>query len=267
MEEGKLLGHIISKYGIRIDPIRVEVIQQLDFPRNKKEIQSFNGKINFLRRFIPNLVEHLKHMTNMLKKEIEWGLDFISEIHPSSSAQHKWILTATDYSTKWIEAIPTRQATDFLILQFIESNTLSRFGCPQKIITDNAISFNSKRTVDFCAKYHIVLGHSTTYRPQGNVLAESSNKSLVNIIKKVLEVNKKNWHKNLINSLWADRVRNKKSIAMSPFKLVYGTNTIFPSSLVVPVMKILQELDSETNDMQRRINQMIHLLQTREEVL
>jgi len=26
-----------------------------------------------------------------------WGLDFISEIHPASSAQHKWILTATDY--------------------------------------------------------------------------------------------------------------------------------------------------------------------------
>jgi len=26
----------------------------------------------------------------------QWGLDFISEIHPPSSAQHKWILTATD---------------------------------------------------------------------------------------------------------------------------------------------------------------------------
>eukprot|EP00253_Pinus_taeda_P007067 PITA_07067 len=42
----------------------------------------------------------------------QWGLNFIGEIHPTSSAQHKWILTATDYFTKWIEAIPTRQATD-----------------------------------------------------------------------------------------------------------------------------------------------------------
>ena len=47
MEEGKLLGHIISKDGIRIDPARVEVIQQIDLPQNKKEIQSFNGKMNF----------------------------------------------------------------------------------------------------------------------------------------------------------------------------------------------------------------------------
>jgi len=38
MDEGKLLGHIISKDGIRIDLTRVEAIQQIDLPRNKKEI-------------------------------------------------------------------------------------------------------------------------------------------------------------------------------------------------------------------------------------
>ena len=46
------------------------------------------------------------------------GLDFIGEIHPSSSNQHKWILVATDYFTKWIEAIPTRNAIIRLLLTF-----------------------------------------------------------------------------------------------------------------------------------------------------
>lgn len=69
MEEGKLLGHIISKDGIHIDLACVQAIQQIDLPRNKKEIQSFNGKMNFLRRFMPNLAEHLKEMTSMLKKD------------------------------------------------------------------------------------------------------------------------------------------------------------------------------------------------------
>jgi len=36
MSECKLLGHIISKYGIRVVPTRVEAIQQLEQPRNKK---------------------------------------------------------------------------------------------------------------------------------------------------------------------------------------------------------------------------------------
>ena len=77
MEEGKPLGHIISKYGIRIDPSRVEAIQKIYFSHNKKEIQAFNGKINFLCRFVPNLAEHLREMTNMLKKEgsVKWTID------------------------------------------------------------------------------------------------------------------------------------------------------------------------------------------------
>jgi len=62
----------------------------------------------------------------------QWGLDFIGEIHPSSSGQHRWILTATDYFTKWIDAIPCRQANDSTIMQFLESNILSRFGYLEK---------------------------------------------------------------------------------------------------------------------------------------
>ena len=118
--------------------------------------------------------------------------------------------------------------------------------------------------IEFCHKYNIRLVHSTTYYPQGNELVESSNKSLVNIIKKMLEENKKNWHRKLTNALWVDRVGTKKSIGMSLFELVYGIDTMFPTSLAVPVMRLLQEVGSEEDDIQRRINKMIHLEQKRE---
>eukprot|EP00253_Pinus_taeda_P019583 PITA_19583 len=196
----------------------------------------------------------------------QWGLDFIGEIHPSPSGQHKWILTSTDYFTKWIEAIPCRLANDSIIMQFLETNILSRFGCPEKIIIDNAAAFKSKRMINFCHKYHITLGHSTAYYPQGNCLVESSHKSLINIIKKVLEEYKKNWNKKLVNALWEDRLTTKKSIGTSPYELVYGMEAVFPSSLGIHVIKLLQELQAEPNDIQRRINQTIHLQQTREEV-
>ena len=67
----------------------------------------------------------------------------------------------------------------------------------------------------------------------------------------MLEANKKNWHKKLINALWADSVSSKKSLGLSPFQIVYGVDTIFPSSLAVPIMKLLQEAGSEENDIQR----------------
>ena len=139
--------------------------------------------------------------------------------------------------------------TDTVIISFLENNILSRFGCPNKLITDNAAAFKSKRLVEFCHKYHIILGHSIVCHPQGNGLVESSNKSLVNIIKKLLEINKKSWHKRLDNALWADRVSQKKSIGTSPFEEFYGVDTVFPTSLAAPVVKLLQEADSQEDPM------------------
>jgi hypothetical protein len=49
-----------------------------------------------------------------------------------------WILTSTDYFSKWVEAIPTRFATDVVVIKFLEENILARFGFPRKIISDNA---------------------------------------------------------------------------------------------------------------------------------
>eukprot|EP00253_Pinus_taeda_P016662 PITA_16662 len=120
MEEGKLLRHIISKDGIRIDPARVQAIQQIDLPRSKKEIQSFNGKMNFLRRFIPNLAEHLKEMTNMLKKDsqVKWMEEAVKSFNSVKLAlsstpvladpegrRGKWIAALLEYD---IEMKPTK---------------------------------------------------------------------------------------------------------------------------------------------------------------
>eukprot|EP00253_Pinus_taeda_P035852 PITA_35852 len=83
MDEGKFLGHIILKEGIHIDPSRVEAIQQIDFRRNKKEIQAFNSKMNLLRIFVPNLAEDLREITNMLKKDsvVKWIEDALKSFN------------------------------------------------------------------------------------------------------------------------------------------------------------------------------------------
>jgi transposase InsO family protein len=103
------------------------------------------------------------------------------------------------------------------------------------MVTYNATTFKSDALVDMCESMGIQLVHSTPYYPQGNGLAESSNKRLIRIIRKLLEENKKNWDSKLKFSLWADRVTIKISIETSPFKLVYGTDAIFPIQLVLPV--------------------------------
>jgi hypothetical protein len=107
--------------------------------------------------------------------------------------------------------------------------------------------------IDFCGSHNISLTHSTPYYPQGNGLVESSNKTLIRIIKKLLTENKKSWDSKLKYALWDDRINTKRSLGTSPFQLVYGIDVVFPTQLGLPVLKFLQEEIEEPNDIQRRI--------------
>src|SRR4051812_43560246 len=73
-----------------------------------------------------------------------WGLDFIGMTHPSSSKGHRFVLVATDYFTKWSEAIPLRNMTHKEVIKFITEHIIHRFGIPQTLTTDQGTSFMAK---------------------------------------------------------------------------------------------------------------------------
>lgn len=125
-------------------------------------------------------------------------------------------------------------------MKFLTENIFTRFGCPHKLVIDNAAAFREKELVDMCNSMGIKLVHSTSYYPQDNGLVESSNKSLIRIFKRLLEDNKRKWDSKLKFALWADRVTTKKSTGNSLLKLIYGTNVVFPIHLTLPVAKFLQ---------------------------
>ena len=71
----------------------------------------------------------------------QWGLDIIGEITPHSSKQHRYIRTATDYFTKWVEAIPLKTTNSKTIIEFIDQFIITRFGVPNALVFDNASYF------------------------------------------------------------------------------------------------------------------------------
>ena len=48
-----------------------------------------------------------------------WGIDIIGEINPNSWLQQKYILLATDYFMRWVEAIPLRKVNEDAVIDFI----------------------------------------------------------------------------------------------------------------------------------------------------
>jgi hypothetical protein len=79
----------------------------------------------------------------------QWGLDFIGKINPNSSGQQKWILTATNYFTKWVEAIPTRETTNTSHHKVPRGKYIGQIWVPRKIIVDNSLDFKSSKLVKF----------------------------------------------------------------------------------------------------------------------
>ena len=93
----------------------MEAIQKIEIPRNKKYIQSFIGRINFLRGFVPNFVEIIRPITNMLKKDvvIKWSLEEKSTFQRIKQALvEASVLVSHDY------------AKDFFIFSFAFEETI-----------------------------------------------------------------------------------------------------------------------------------------------
>ena len=72
-----MLGFVISLEEITIYPGRIEVIKDIVLPHNKKAMQSFLRKINFVRRFIFDFSKILKPLQEMIKKDFnfKWTKD------------------------------------------------------------------------------------------------------------------------------------------------------------------------------------------------
>lgn len=75
LTEGKLLGYIVSKKEITIDPNRVKAIFELALPHNKKSMQYFLGQIKFVKRFVPYFSQIVLPLPNMIENiaTYKWG--------------------------------------------------------------------------------------------------------------------------------------------------------------------------------------------------
>ena len=69
---GKFLGFMVSQRGIEVNPEKVRAIMELEPPRTVKEVQSLNGKIVALNRFVSKATDKCLPFFHTLKKSFEW---------------------------------------------------------------------------------------------------------------------------------------------------------------------------------------------------
>ncbi|KAK3006983.1 hypothetical protein RJ639_015832 [Escallonia herrerae] len=156
-----------------------------------------------------------------------WGLDKVGPL-PKSSGSHLYILAVIDYFSKWAEAVPLKEVKKEMVVNFIKSNLIFRYGVPRYIITDNGKPFYNTLMDQLYTKYGFKQHNSSMYNAPVNGLAEAFNKTLCNLLKKVVAKSKKDWHEKIGEALWAYRTTYRTPTQATPYSLVYGVEVVLP---------------------------------------
>ena len=164
----------------------------------------------------------------------------------TAAAQKKFLLVATDYFSKWVEAEAYASIKDKDVTKFVWKNIICHFGIPQAIIADNGPQFDSITFRNFCSELNIRNLYSTPRYPQSNGQAEATNKTLVTALKKRLEQAKWKWIEELPGVLSAYRTTLGRPTENTPFALAYG-NAVIPTKIGLPTIRIEAERQGDAN--------------------
>ena len=214
------------------------------WPTMRADSSEYTRRCDKCQRFAQVSHQPLGRLTSITSPWpfMKWGMDIVGKL-PTAPGQKVYMLAVTDYFSKWIEAESFHQVRDKEVKGFIWRNVICRYGIPKEIVTDNGSQFISLDFQNFCKFWNIKLSFSTPRYPQANGQAESSNKTIMNTIKKRLEKAKGRWADELPGVLWSYRTTARTSTGETPFSLAYGMEAVIPTESEVPTAR--HELTTE----------------------
>jgi transposase InsO family protein len=178
-----------------------------------------------------------------------WGLDILGPF-PTAVGGYKYLYVAIDKFTKWTEAMPVAKIDKHSAVRFLRDIT-SRFGVPNRIITDNGTQFTSALFGDYCDDLGIKLCFASPAHPRSNGQAERANAEILKGLKtrtfNCLKKHGKKWIEELPSVLWSSRTTPNRATGETPFFMVYGAEAVLPPELtmrsprVTAYNEILQE--------------------------
>eukprot|EP00253_Pinus_taeda_P022868 PITA_22868 len=118
----------------------------------------------------------------------KWGIDFTTCNLPSA-ANHKYIILAVDYFTKWAEAMPTYKKDSETTVLFLFNQIISRFDIPREIVTDHGSHFQNQLMSELALKLGFWQENLSPYFPQANGQVKAVNKTLKTILQSTIDKN------------------------------------------------------------------------------
>lgn len=161
---------------------------------------------------------------------------------PETALGNKYILSMSDYFTRWVELCPMPNQEAVTVAQSFVSTFVSRYGVPRQIITDQGRQFESALFQELCHLLDIDKTRTSAFHPQSNGLIERFNRTMEDMISKYVATDQRDWDKYLPVLMMAYRSSVHDSTGQSPSMLMLGREL----SLPVDILYGLHRLDPKS---------------------
>jgi len=159
-----------------------------------------------------------------------------------------FILAAIDYFSRCVEAISLREVGAKQVADFIRTHLIYRYGVPYKIISDNSLYFKNQVMIKLAEKYKFRHSFSLSYNSTSNGQAETFNKVLCKILKKMVSRSRRDWHERLLDALWVYRTTVRIATSWTPYNLVFGSEVVLPLKVQLDSLRVaMQFIDPNEN--------------------
>jgi len=145
-----------------------------------------------------------------------------------SARSKKYVITAIDYLSKWMESRAVAEATAETLASFFIEQIICRHGVPKEVNTDRGSIFTCEMTDQITKKLGVNHLHSTAFHPESQGLVEKRHSTLNSCITMYVETNQKNWDLFLPHITFALNTSIQKTTQFTPFFLVYGREAMMP---------------------------------------
>jgi hypothetical protein len=120
----------------------------------------------------------------------QWGIDIIGKLTPEQG-NYTFAVVAVDYFTKWIETKPVTNVSSTTTQKKLWQNIICCYRVPKQITFDHTKYFDTCMFKDFYHQVRTNVSFASVYHPQPNGAVEQVNALIFEVIKKILEGEKK----------------------------------------------------------------------------